>query len=165
MCAWAYVPGEFALSVCASPGMSVFLQWPDIRQPESDRALHDVPLGTRRFTLPAIITLPIEACIIPYRQTHSDGTVSWYLSIQFNHITENNTQSYLMFISLIILKHAWVNTFYGWRQHCICTGTYTDHSLSWAAGVGGIRAVTECTYVCPQVWWVNAFRHTGWTND
>lgn len=61
------IPGKFALSVCPSPWVSVFLQGPDVWEPQGNWSLHHIPLCTRRLSLTAVITLPIETCIIFYK--------------------------------------------------------------------------------------------------
>lgn len=48
--------------------MSVLLEWPDVRKPECHGSLHYITLGTRRLALPAVVTLPIKAGIVPYRE-------------------------------------------------------------------------------------------------
>lgn len=84
------VPGEFALSVRASPWMSVFLQRPDVREPECHRPLHYITLCTRRLTLPAVVTLPIEASIIPCK--HTQGTDQSHTA-SINHCDETHATS------------------------------------------------------------------------
>lgn len=58
-------PGQLALAVGAAPGVAVLLQGPHVGQPERHRALHHLGLGARRLALPTVVTLAIEACVIP----------------------------------------------------------------------------------------------------
>lgn len=61
-------PGQFSFSVCATPGVSVFLQRPDVRQPQGYRPLHYLTFCTGRLTLSTVVTLSIETCIVTWRQ-------------------------------------------------------------------------------------------------
>lgn len=57
-------PGQLALPVGAPPGVPVFLQRPHVRQPQGQRALHDLALGARRLALPAVVALSVEARVV-----------------------------------------------------------------------------------------------------
>jgi hypothetical protein len=47
--------------------MSMFLQRPHIWKPKCDRALHHVTVSTCWLCFSAVVALPIETSIVPYR--------------------------------------------------------------------------------------------------
>lgn len=64
------LPRQFPFSVCASPGVPVFLQRPHIWQPEGYGSLHCFPLRTRWLALSAVITLSIETGVVTWKTKH-----------------------------------------------------------------------------------------------
>lgn len=74
----------------------MLLQRPDVRQPEGQRPLHDLRLGTGRLALTAVVTLPIETGVVTWRGRREEC----HLALRLQRKRDRHTQRHLPSLTL-----------------------------------------------------------------